>query len=167
MLLENRTLPTVTLATQLRAGSSDEPARKAGLAHFTAWMLDEGAGTRSEAEISEAIEFAGASLAAAADRETTTVTLRALTHTLPDLLPIYADLIRRPTFPADRLELQRERVIASIRADEEDPGQVARRIFRATLFGEEHPQGRPVTGSEQSVRRLARADLVEIGRAHV
>ncbi|MBI3911427.1 MAG: insulinase family protein [Armatimonadetes bacterium] len=158
MLLENHALPSVTLAAQVRVGSREEPAAQAGLANFVARMLAEGASERTEAEISEALEFAGAQFSATAGRATTTITLKTLTSALPDLLPLYTDLLRRPAFPEDRLELERGRILTDIRAADEDPGTVAHQAFFALVYGS-HPNGRPILGSEATVRGLRREDL--------
>ncbi|HSK30898.1 MAG TPA: pitrilysin family protein, partial [Candidatus Limnocylindria bacterium] len=55
---------------------------------------------------------------------------------------------------------QKQAVIASIRAVDEDPGAVAQRSFAAALFPGS-PYGRPVEGTEASVKALAQKSLRE------
>ena len=65
----------------VKAGLLDESKEKAGLAHLTAELLDEGTKKRKSAEISEEIEFIGAGLGASAGSDYTTITLSVLKKT--------------------------------------------------------------------------------------
>ena len=61
-LFETREVPLVQVNLLVQAGSGDDPQGQFGVANLTAAMLDEGAGTRTALEVSDALEFLGASL---------------------------------------------------------------------------------------------------------
>jgi zinc protease len=62
------------------------------------------------------------------------------------------------TFPQPEIDRQKQSVIASIRAREEDPGDIAQRRFAAALYPQS-PYGRPVEGDEASVKGLDQKSL--------
>ena len=77
-LVEAHEVPLVQVTLILKAGSSDDPPGKFGLASMTAAMLDEGAGTRSALEIADEIEFLGASLGAGSSFDASALRLSAV-----------------------------------------------------------------------------------------
>src|SRR5262245_20936132 len=59
-IVEMHEVPVVNLTLIIKAGAASDPAGKYGLSSFTAAMLDEGAGSRSALELSDAVEYLGA-----------------------------------------------------------------------------------------------------------
>jgi len=80
-------------------GSSVPPAT-AGLAGFTAELLERGAGARDALALAEAVDALGASLGAGADWDSTSVSVSGLSRDLDSLLGILADVVLRPRFDA-------------------------------------------------------------------
>lgn len=162
LLLENHTTPLFTATAMVRTGSRDEAEAQAGLAHFTAAMLEDGTEGRSDLEIARTLETLGIDLETAAGESATTVRVAGLARAMRPALEVWADLLRRPTFPADKTAAERERIVADIRSSDDDPVQVAARAFRDLVYGH-HPAHRPVEGYERTVSKLTREDL---GRFH-
>ena len=158
ILLEKHDLPTVTLSARVNAGAYQDPASEAGLAAMVARMLDEGTGTRSNAEISAALEQVGATFSAAAGRENSSATLQSLSRYTTELLPLYAELLASPSFPAERLEQERSRTLVELKEEEDDAATVARKAFSRLVYGD-HPASRPATGTEATVRAFTRDAL--------
>jgi zinc protease len=75
-------------------------------------------------------------------------------------LELLANILTSSTFPQGEIDRQKQEIIASIRAREEDPGAVAQRTFAAALFPGS-PYGRLVEGSEASVKSLQQTSLRE------
>jgi zinc protease len=163
LLLENHDLPSVTLSAEVRAGSADDTDATAGLANFTARLLEEGTRSYKHEQISEALEFVGAGFGAGAGRNVTSASLQAMSARVRDLLPLYAEMLAAPTFPDDRVELERSRILADLQAADEDPGDVAGRMFYERVFGA-HPNHRPVMGYANTVRQITPAQLREFHR---
>lgn len=158
ILLEKHDLPTVTLSAWVNAGSYQDPDAEAGLAAMVARMLEEGTATRSNAEISAALEQVGATFSAAAGRENTAATLQSLSRYTADLLPLYAELLAAPAFPAERLEQERSRALIELKEEEDDAAAVARKAFGKLVYGA-HPGARPASGTEETVRAFTREAL--------
>lgn len=156
---EKHNLPIVMITVIVKAGLLDEPKEKAGLAHLTAELLDEGTKNRKSAEISEDIEFMGAGLGASAGGDYTTITLSVLKKDVEKGFEIFSDIIMNPVFPQEELERKRELIKGSLKQKEEDPSFLAERSFKKEVFGE-HPYGRSVEGSTETLSEITREDLL-------
>ncbi len=156
---EKHNLPIVMITMIVKAGLLDEPKEKAGLAHLTAELLDEGTKSRKSAEISEEIEFIGAGLGASAGGDYTTITLSVLKKDIENGFEIFSDIILNPVFPQEELNRKRELIKGSLKQMEEDPSFLAERSFNKEVFGE-HPYGRLVEGSTETLSEITREDLL-------
>jgi zinc protease len=157
---EQRALPMVAVELVIDAGSRHEPAGQAGLANLTAKLLTYGTKKRNALQISESLDFVGASLSAGAGENSASISMTLLKKDLAAGLELLADILTASTFPQPEIDRQKQSVIAAIRAQEEDPGAVAGRAFAAALFPQS-PYGRPVEGTEASVKNLQAQSLKE------
>lgn len=162
---EQRTLPMVSIEMLIHAGSRYDGAKPAGLANLTARLLTEGTRQRSALQISDTLDFLGANLSAEAGEDLASVSLTILKKDLAAGLELLAEILASSVFPETEIERQKQAVIASIRAREEQPGDVAERHFLAALFPKS-PFGRPVEGDPASVQAITRADLKEFYERH-
>jgi zinc protease len=165
LTVERHNLPMVKVAVGLNAGSLMEPAEKAGLANLTASLLTEGTQSRTSREISEAIEFVGGSIGASGGDDYSTVSLSILKKDVDLGFDLLADIMLRPSFPEDELIKKRERIKANLKAREEDPGFVASKAFKKAVFGD-HPYGRLVAGTEETLDAISREDVVNFHSAY-
>lgn len=158
-LMEAHKVPTVHLELAIRTGVAADPPGKFGLASLTADMLDEGAGSRSALQISDAIDFLGAELTTAGSVDATYVDLHVPVTRLSEALPIMADVVERPTFPDAELQRLREERLASILEMQDDPEQLVQVAFPRVVFGATHRYGTPVIGTAASLKGLTAGDL--------
>ncbi len=161
---ERGPLPLITLLLSLPAGSAVDPKRKEGLADFTASLLRRGTRKRSADEINEAVEFCGASLSCGADEDFLSLRITSPSEHLKPMLEVMAELVRWPSFPNKEVESARERLLAQIANDLDDPGHVADRALLRALWGD-HPYGHDVVGTSRDVRTFSRKDAVGFHRA--
>jgi len=158
LVSEQRNLPMVLVRVVLDAGARRDPPNKPGLANLTAELLTEGTASRNAQQTKDAIDFIGGALGAGAESDYAVISLQVLRKDLDVGLDLLADTLLRPAFKPDELARRREAVTASIRADEDDPTNVAQKAFLRTLYGDT-PYGHPVEGTAASVPRLTRADV--------
>lgn len=152
-------VPTVHLQLAVRTGVAADPPRKFGLASLTAAMLDEGAGSRSALDISDAVDFLGAQLATTGTVDATYVDLHVPVARLEDALPVMADVVARPTFPEAELKRLRDERLASLLETQDDPERLIQVAFPRLVFGPQHRYGSPVIGTAASLHGLTIADL--------
>jgi zinc protease len=162
---EQRALPMVSIELLIEAGSRHEPAEQAGLANLTARLLTQGTHKRSAVQISEALDFMGASLSASCGEDVATVSMTILKKDLAAGLDLLAEVLSQANFPPVEIDRQKQAVIASIRARQEDPGAVAGIAFAAALFPKS-TYGRPVEGTEASVKLVQQKALQDFYARH-
>ena len=159
LVAERPGLPIVTVKVDVAAGALLDPPARAGLANLTALLLTRGTPGRTGPELDRAIELVGGSLEGEGGLDSSELALAVLKKDWALGLDLLAEVLRRPSFPADEFTRKREEVRAEIRRGEEDPGEVADRLLRRLVFPT-HPYGRPVAGTDASLGRLTRADVV-------
>ncbi len=155
---ENHALPIVMVTLIVKAGQVHEP--KAGLANLTAELLTEGTKNRKSTEISEEVEFIGASLDASAGNDYTTITLSVLKKDINKGFELFSDILLNPIFPEGEIERKSELIKGFLRQREEDPSFLAERALKKEVFGE-HPYGRLIEGSVETIDNIKREDLVQ------
>jgi zinc protease len=163
LVAERPTLPIVSVRVAVDAGSVLDPPDQAGLANLTALLLTRGTEGRTGSEIDRAIEFVGGSLEGEGGRDGSTVSLDVLRKDLSLGLDLLADVVTRPTFPAEEHDRQLEELRAAVRREEEDPGAVAGRRFRPLVFPG-HPYRLPVLGTDASLQAITRDDVAAFYR---
>ena len=159
LVVEHHELPLVDMILVVKTGGEGDPANKAGVATLAASMLDEGAGRRTSLDIADQEAFLGVQIGTGSGWDQSTVTLHAPVAVLDSAMALFADVALRPTFPVSDLErLRKERLTELLQLKDRAP-QIADRAYAAILYGERHPYGRPLTGTEASTRAVTRADV--------
>ena len=158
-LFERHAVPIVSCRLGVPFGASSDPRGKAGLAYVTANMLDEGAGTRGAIELSRALDDLGARLETDANADASFASLTVLKRNLPQAFAIFGDVVVRPRLDAAELKRVRDLWHNSLLQRAKDPDATARVVFRATLFGSDHPYGHPWDGTLTSATSVTIDDI--------
>jgi zinc protease len=156
VLVENHEQPAVSVTLSFRAGTAYDPVGKEGLAEFVAELLTKGTPSRGAEQIAAEIEGVGGSLSASAGEDFLTISTDVLSDHADLAFALLGDVARRPTFPADELELARTRFLSSLAVELSQPEAVATRVFQRELYGR-HPYGRST--SPEAFRAITRADV--------
>lgn len=163
-LAEDPELPLVQGTAYVDAPALFDPPDKTGLSAFTANLLREGgAGGRAPDELNEELEFLGARVEASADDALASVSFSALQDNVGEVLPIWRDVLIAPDFAPERVEVQRQRQLESIRRVADQPVQLAVREFQARV-AEGHPAGAYPT--EATIESITREDLRAFHQAY-
>lgn len=157
---EKHSLPIVMVTLLVKASQLNEPQEKAGLANLAAELLTEGTKNRKSIEISDEIEFIGASLDASAGSDYTTITLSVLKKDINKGFDLFSDILLNPIFPQEEIDRKRELIKGFLRQREEEPSFLAGRAFKKWVFGE-HPYGRLTEGSVETVDNIKRENLIK------
>ena len=139
LVVEDHKLPLVTITVSLRAGSLFEDAAKPGVAGLTADQLDEGTQTQDYEQIARATERIGASLGASAGAERAVVSVSGLSENTDALVALLADVLKHPTFPADRLKRAKFQAVAQRASRGEQPAVPERPAHEASPVRRGHP----------------------------
>lgn len=158
-VVERHQVPVVAVDLLLTSGSASDPAGAYGMASLTAGMLDEGAGARDALALADELDYLGASLGASTSYDATSVGLYVPVARLAQALPVMADVVLRPTFPAAELERRRTELLVEFSRLSDDPGTIARLAFPHALFGPEHRYGTGLVGRMAFVKAVNREQL--------
>jgi zinc protease len=162
LILEDRRAPFVTLQLYLNgAGALFEPREMAGLANATALMLNEGTASRSSVQIAEEIDRLGAALGAGSSfgSPEAVVSASGLSDNFDDWFEVFAEVLLRPSFPANELEKFKQRQRAQLREQRSSSGFLLSERFNRAVYGD-HPAAQ-VSATPESLDRLSRGSLVE------
>lgn len=155
--------PYLEVRFLVRAGAASDPAGKEGLASLMAGMLTSGTSSRSEQQISQALEEMGASLSASADTSTTEVfgSVITLEPEVPGrFLELFADVVRDATFPDNVLQRVRTLREAALKRLKDDHRSLADLALEAALYGPTDPRGRLSYGGPGTIKKLTRDDAL-------
>ncbi len=153
LVKEDHRLPFVDFRAVFLGGVLAEEEGNSGITGLMTKMLLKGTTTRSAEQIADEIESVGGSVDTYGGNNSFGVTLEVLETDFGLGLEVLADVILRPSFPAEELEREREFQLASIRAQKDQLLQMASRSMRRGLFGG-RGYGLDANGSEESVGAL-------------
>src|SRR6266550_2942658 len=167
VLAERHSIPQVNLTLLVDAGYAADQFAAPGTASLALDMLDEGTVKRTALQISDTLSQLGASLGTGSRLDVSQVGLSTIKENLDPALDIFADVILNPAFPQADFQRQQRQRLARIQREKVQPVQMALRVFPQLLYGTNHAYGNPLTGSgtEESVSRMTREDLVRFHRA--
>jgi zinc protease len=157
-LVEDYTLPIVTVRFSFAGGSTQEPAELEGMTSLMTGLFDEGAGDLDSAAFQEAMDIAGGRMSFEPGRDALYGSLSMLVDDKPRVLELARLAINEPRFDAEPIERIRGQIIAGIRSRERDPQRLGREEFSRALYGE-HPYARSGTGTAETVGAVTADDL--------
>jgi len=159
-LKEDHELPLVELTVLIEGGSIYDPLDKTGLSQFFAKTLSTG-GTESltPEKLEAELESMAAILTVSSSSYAYEINLSLHRNDLQRGVEILADLLRRPRFNAERMELVRHQMLESIYRKNDDPSSIAGRILGEAVYPG-HPFGAFPT--EAIVSAFNREDLLQL-----
>ena len=165
-LLEDPELPQVNAVARIGVGSVYEPAEKRGLGSITGIVMRSG-GTASMApdSLNTVIENVGATVETRIGETSGTAYMSTLAEHVDTVLPVFAEVLRRPAFAEAKVQQAKSRTKSSITRRNDNARQIASRKFDQILYGEDSPYAR--TAELYTVDRVQRQDLVEFHEQYV
>ena len=151
---------SISIGVWLTRGSRHETAEQSGIAHFVEHMLFKGTATRTAEDIAQAIDSIGGQLDAFTAKEYASYYIKVLDEHLPLALDILSDIVLNPAFSADDVEREKKVVIEEIKMVEDTPDDLVHELFTQG-FWENHPLGRPILGTKETVESFTSDSLRE------
>ena len=148
---------SVAVAFHVSAGAVHDPAGRCGLATLTGEMCLRGAGSRDSRQLVEDLESAGVQLGQGVSSTHTSFSGAMVARQLPDVLPIYADILRRPLLPAAEFAAARDMILQNLAGIEDDPPHRTMAMLRRLHLPA--PWGLPTEGVSADVEKLAVDDV--------
>ena len=151
---------SVSIGVWLARGSRHETAEQSGIAHFVEHMLFKGTASRSAEDIAQAIDSIGGQLDAFTAKEYASYYIKVLDEHLPRALDVLSDLVLNPAFNPDDVEREKKVILEEIKMVEDTPDDLVHELFTQG-FWEDHPLGRPILGTKETVESFTADSLRE------
>jgi zinc protease len=153
-------LPVISAELALKCGNDSNPVDKAGLAAFTANMLQQGTAKRNATQIADEAALLGASLTTGSNTDSSNVSASSLTNNFSGALDLLADIVLHPTFPQEEVERRRASRLAALLNEDSDPNRIAFRLVTRLIFGTTDPYGYESIGTEASLKSISRDEMM-------
>ena len=160
-LVEEHSIPIVSINVIFRGGASIEPEDKHGATYMMTGLLEEGAGQYDATGFLEATETLAARFSFDASRDAVSIGATVLKENLAPSMELLRSALIEPRFDDVALERVREQINSIIRRAETNPRSLAGNRFRRIAFGD-HPYARDIEGTLESVAALTAQDMREV-----
>ncbi|MBS1803326.1 MAG: insulinase family protein [Acidobacteria bacterium] len=151
---------SVAMGVWIKSGSRCEAPEINGISHFVEHMVFKGTKSRSSLQIAREMDSIGGNLDAFTGKETICFNVKSLADHVPIALDVLTDLVLNPTFASTEIERERGVILEEIKIDEDNPDVLVHELFTQN-FWKDHPLGKPILGTTQTVGRLDQQKLFE------
>lgn len=162
IIFEDERLPLVSFRLAFDHGEIFDPATSTGLTSAMTSMLTEGTRDYTSLQLAEKTERLGASIAASSSDDFIIVSASSLSLYSSEVLQIVAEVVLRPTFPENELDLYRRNTIEHLKFQRSQPGFLAGEQAARLVYGK-HPYSR-VSPKADDIEKLDRDALIEFHR---
>jgi predicted Zn-dependent peptidase len=157
---------SASLVFMFGGGSRIEDERHAGVSHFIEHLFFKGTERRpTSKEIADAIEGVGGFINASTDKELTAYWTRVPAEHLELGLDVLIDIVSNSRLTPADVERERTVILEELRMYQDQPQELVQNLFEEVMWPG-HPLGRDIAGTEESVARLTRDDILEYANAH-
>ncbi|PZV06428.1 MAG: peptidase M16 [Leptolyngbya sp.] len=165
-LLEDHELPLVSGSATFRTGARVEPAEKVGLANLTGEAMRLGGTTRLDADsLNQQLEQRAASIETGIDLSEGSASFSALSEDTPAVFALFADVVQRPAFADDKIDLLKRQYGGGIARRNDDPDEITSREFRKLVYGADSPYARTIEYA--TLAAISREDIEQFYRASI
>ena len=158
VLKQNRFTPAVAVQAWVGVGSLHEQPAERGMAHFLEHMLFKGTARREVGDIAATVEACGGDINAYTTFDQTVFYLTLAAEHAGLGVDLLCDAFAHSALEPIEFEREREVILEEIKRSNDSPGaRIGKRVFELAFAGSE--AGRPILGSEASVRAFARDEV--------
>ncbi|HET8947148.1 MAG TPA: pitrilysin family protein, partial [Candidatus Polarisedimenticolia bacterium] len=149
---------SVALGVWMKKGSRHETLEQNGISHFIEHLLFKGTENRTAKEIALIIDSVGGQMDAFTTKENTCFYFKVLDKNLDVAVDLLSDIIRHPRFEPEDIEKERKVIYEEIKMVDDTADELVYDIWSEAHYGD-HPLGRPIQGTMDSVGRM-RPDML-------
>ena len=157
--IENNELPVVTFTISIPGGHMLDPAEKAGLAIFTADLMNEGTATKTAAELEEAIGLLGSGISISGGLEEITITGNCLSRNFEATLTLVEEMLLQPRWDEADYERLKQEWKTGLKGREANPNAIAALNFNKLIYGDNHIAGIPTSGTMETADNVTLDDV--------
>jgi predicted Zn-dependent peptidase len=144
---------SVSVGIWIGSGSRRETGEQNGISHFIEHMLFKGTKRRSAEAIARSVDSIGGNLDAFTAKELVCFNTKVLDEHLSLAFDVLSDLVLNPMFREEDIEKEKGVILEEIKMEADSPDYLVHEIFSSN-FWKDHPLGKPILGTPQSVKRF-------------
>ena len=162
VLAQRSGVPLIEMDFQFNFGYAQENNDELGYTNFMMGMLNEGTKKYSSLKFDEVLDSLGSNLSFGSGLDTSVASVSTLKANLSQTLELAKEALINPTFPQEEIERIQKQTLASIIQEENRPAAIAYRNIGKLLYGQDHPYGKPLTGSgiSETISSITRKDII-------
>lgn len=165
LVWENHAAPMIGAAAVIQGGSGAEDWSTQGASHFLEHLLFNGTESRTQEQIYDEMDLAGAYHNATTRNTHVAFLLLAPETTFWSAFGVLTDMLFRSTLPPEKVEKERGVILEELAKDRAAETYDLERVLDLDLFGP-RGYGLPTLGSETSIRSLGREQILDFYRAN-
>ena len=162
-LVEDHTIPIISMRFAMAGGSAQDPAAKLGLVNLLSSLLDEGAGPLDSQAFQRRMQDLNMKMSFSTSLDNFSGTFQTLTENRDDAFEILRLALNEPRFDAGPVERVRNQVLVAIARKNQDPDDVAANAWMRLAFAD-HVYSRPTEGTLETIRAIVPEDLKDMAR---
>ncbi|MGV8850934.1 MAG: M16 family metallopeptidase [Rhodoglobus sp.] len=151
---------SATVGYWVAAGSRDELAGTFGATHFLEHLLFKGTPSRTALDIAVSFDAVGGEHNAMTAKEYTCYYAKVQDIDLPMAIEVIGDMLTSSLIDPTEFANERGVILEELAMADDDPTDVASERFFEAVFGE-HPLGRPIGGSPETINAISRESVVD------
>jgi predicted Zn-dependent peptidase len=156
---------SATVGFWVAVGSRDEQPVTYGSTHFLEHLLFKGTTTRTALDIAVSFDAVGGEHNAMTAKEYTCYYAKVRDRDLPMAVDVLADMFTSSLLDPAEFEAERGVILEELAMADDDPSDVVSERLFGAVFGD-HPLGRPIGGSPQSITAVDRDAVLAHYRAN-
>ena len=157
---------SVSIGIWVRTGSRHEDSEANGISHFLEHMVFKGTKNRSAEEIARQVDSIGGNMDAFTAKECICFNVKVLDQHMPIAMDVLSDLVLNPVLDVNDITRERGVILEEIKMDEDNPDYLVHEIFTQN-FWKDHPLGKPILGTKETVRAFDQDLLHSYYRKHI
>ena len=146
---------SATIGYWVAVGSRDETPGTFGSTHFLEHLLFKGTTSRSALDIAVSFDSVGGEHNAMTAKEYTCYYAKIQDRDLGMAIEVIADMLTSSLLDTVEFETERGVILEELAMADDDPGDVTNERFFEAVLGD-HPLGRPIGGSPETIRAASR-----------
>lgn len=152
-LVEDHSVPLVSMEFSFEGGAALDPDGLEGLANLTSSLIDEGAGDLDSQGFQGTLQDKSITIRFSAGMDTFRGSFKALNKHRDEAADLLALALTKPRFDDEPVARIRSQVLVGLERDKSNPRSIAGETWWQTAFAG-HPYGRPSEGTMESVAAI-------------
>ena len=159
-LVEDKTLPLVSLSFLFKGGSSLDPKGKEGVTNLMTSLLDEGSDNFSSSQFKLTMKENGVKISYSASKEKINGTFQVVKSQIQEGFWLLHESLNKPVFQLDKINEVKSQIKASIKIDQSNISTIASDKFN-NFFFINNKLGKRVKGNLDSLSKIKRSDILK------